>query len=128
MSYYQVGCCGNGFSTPRGDVRQWELDGTNYPQFALRTADGGALVFYAMYLNTTVEVPALLNKAEPVNPGPPITVPPYVAPLLGLGKATPRRHLEAQQLLSFSAVDPPGSPAKIQVIAIGGGPNYAYAS
>jgi hypothetical protein len=25
-------------------------------------------------------------------------------------------------------VDPPGSPAKIQVIAIGGGPNYAYAS
>jgi hypothetical protein len=51
-----------------------------------------------------------------------------VAPLLGLGKTPPRKHLEAQQLLSFAAVDPPGSPAKIQVIAIGGGPDYAYAS
>ena len=81
-----------------------------------------------MYLNTNVEVPALFNKSEPVDPGPPIAVPPYVAPLLGLGMPTPRRHLEAQQLLSFAAVDPPGSPAKIQVIAIGGGPDYAYAS
>jgi hypothetical protein len=117
-----------GLSVPPGDVSQWQLAGSNLTKFALRTADGGALVFYAMYLNTTVEVPALFNKSEPVDPGPPIAVPPYVAPLLGLGKATPRRQLEAQQLLSFAAVDPPGSPAKIQVIAIGGGPNYAYAS
>jgi hypothetical protein len=119
-----------GLSVPPGDVSQWELQGANFTKFALRTADGGALVCYAMYLNTTVEVPALLNKSEPVKDGPPIAVPPYVAPLLGagLGKTTPRRHFEAQQLLSFAAVDPPGSPAKIQVIAIGGGPNYAYAS
>jgi hypothetical protein len=117
-----------GLSVPPGDVSHWELAGSNVTKFALRTAGGGALVFYAMYLNTTVEVPALLNKSEPVNPGPLIAVPPYVAPLLGLGKTPPRRHLEAQQLLSFAAVDPPGSPAKIQVIAIGGGPDYAYAS
>jgi hypothetical protein len=117
-----------GLSVPRGDVSQWELAGSNVTKFALRTADGGALVFYAMYLNTTVEVPALLNKSEPVNPGPLIVVPPYVAPLLGFGKTAPRSSLEVQQLLSFAAVDPPGSPAKIQVIAIGGGPNYAYAS
>jgi hypothetical protein len=119
-----------GLSVPPGDVSQWGLDGSNFSRFALRTADGGALVFYTMYLNTTVEVPALLNKSEPVKDGPPIAVPPYVAPLLGPGldKVTPRRHFEAQQLLSFAAVDPPGSPAKIQVIAIGGGLNYAYES
>jgi hypothetical protein len=117
-----------GLSVPPGDVSQWELEGANVTKFALRTADGGALVFYAMYLNTTVEVPALFNKSEPVDPGPLIAVPPYVAPLFGVGNTPPRRHLEAQQLLSFAAVDPPGSPAKIQVIAIGGGPNYAYAS
>jgi hypothetical protein len=117
-----------GLSVPPGDVSQWELEGSNVTKFALRTADGGALVFYAMYLNTTVEVPALLNKSEPVDLGPPIAVPPYVAPLLAVGNTAPHRHLEAQQLLSFAAVDPAGSPAKIQVIAIGGGPNYAYAS
>jgi len=117
-----------GLSVPRGDVSRWGLQGSNITKFALRTAGGGALVFYAMYLNTNVEVPALLNKSEPVNPGPPIAVPSYVAPLLGPGATTPRKHLEAQQLLSFAAVDPPGGPAKIQVIAIGGGPNYAYAS
>jgi hypothetical protein len=117
-----------GLSVPPGDVSQWELAGSNLTRFALRTTDGGALVFYAMYLNTEVEVPALLNRSEPVNPGPPIAVPAYVAPLLGPGKTAPRNSLEAQQLLSFAAVDPPGSPAKIQVIAIGGGPNYAYAS
>ena len=117
-----------GLSVPQGDVSRWGLIGSNVAKFALRTADGGALVFYAMYLNTDVEVPALLNKSEPVKPGPPIAVPAYVAPLLGLGATAPRKHLEAQQLLSFAAVDPPGGPAKIQVIAIGGGPNYAYAS
>jgi hypothetical protein len=117
-----------GLSVPPGDVSQWGLDGSNFSRFALRTADGGALVFYTMYLNTTVEVPALLNKSEPVNPGPPIAVPPYLAPLLAPGATTPRKHLEAQQLLSFAAVDPPGGPAKIQVIAIGGGLNYVYES
>jgi len=117
-----------GLSVPPGDVSQWELAGSNVTRFALRTTDGGALVFYAMYLNTEVEVPALLNRSEPVNPGPPIAVPAYVTPLLGLGKTAPRNSLETQQLLSFAAVDPPGSPAKIQVIAIGGGLNYAYAS
>ena len=31
----------------------WELEGTSYPFFALRTTDGGALVFYTMTLATT---------------------------------------------------------------------------
>jgi len=117
-----------GLSVPAGDVSQWELEGSNYQRFALRTADGGALVLYAMYLNTAVEVPAVLNKAQPVNPGPPITVPAYVMPLLPPGKTTPRKTLATQQLLSFAAVDPPAGNGKIAVIAIGGGLSYASAS
>ena len=117
-----------GLSVPAGDVSQWELEGSNYQRFALRTADGGALVLYAMYLNTAVEVPAVLNKAQPVNPGPPITVPAYVMPLLPPGEGTPRKTLATQQLLSFAAVDPPAGNGKIQVIAIGGGLSYASAS
>jgi hypothetical protein len=117
-----------GLSAPPGDVSQWELEGSHYAKFALRTADGGALVFYAMYLNTTVEVPAVLNNAEPVKPGPAITIPPYVVPLLSPSKTPPRAHLEAQQLFSFAALDPPPGAGKIQVIAIGGGLSYASAS
>jgi hypothetical protein len=117
-----------GMRAPSGDVYQWELEGSKYAKFALRTADGGALVFYAMYLNTIVEVPAVLNKSTPVRPGPPITVPPYLLPLLPPGKTAPRVSLASQQLLSFAAVDPPAGNRKIQVIAIGGGLSYASAS
>jgi hypothetical protein len=118
-----------GLSAPRGDVYQWQLEGSNYTKFALRTADGGALVFYAMYLNTTVDVPAVLNKGV-AKPGPPITVPGYLRPLLPAGKTAPRESLEAQQLLSFATVDPPSGNGngRIQVIAIGGGNSYATAS
>ena len=116
---------------PAGDIYQWELEGSHYSNFALRTADGGALVFYVMYLDSAVEVPAILNKGVVKN-GPPITVPRYLAFLLTPGQPVPRLHLDAQQLLSFAAVDPPvgtGAPAaKIQVIAIGGGLIYASAS
>jgi hypothetical protein len=117
-----------GLSAPRGDILQWNLEGTNYQQFALRTANGGALVFYAMYLNTTVQTPASLNQSLPLSPGPAIGVSRVLAPLLGRGRPTPRIKLEGQQLLSFAAVDPPASGGKIQVIAIGGDWSYASAS
>jgi len=114
-----------GLTAPRGDVLRWELEGANYPSFALRTAAGGALVFYAMYLNTTVQTPAALAQSPPpLPPGPPISVPANLAPLLPRG-AAPRVELEGQQLLSFAAVDPPAGTGKIQVIAIGGGWSYA---
>lgn len=116
-----------GLKAPPGDVYQWELEGSNYSRFALRTADGAALVFYAMYLNTTVEVPAVLNKSYPVRPGPVIPVPAYLAALLPPGTSAPRVSLETQQLLSFASVDPPSGNGAIQVIAIGGGLNYARA-
>lgn len=118
---------------PPGDVYQWDLEGTHYASFALRTADGGALVFYSMYLTSIVEVPAALDKGV-VEPGPPITVPGYLAFLLAPRRAAPRVQVEGQQLLSFAAVDPPAGPApgstatKIQVIAVGGGLIYANAS
>jgi hypothetical protein len=126
MSFYQLGRAGNGFTTPRGDVRQWELDGTDYSQFALRTADGGALVFFAMYLNTTIAVPAELNGSEPINPGPPIAVPGNLRWMLPAG-AVPRVKLEEQDLFSFVAVDPPAG-GKVQLIAGDGFVNYASAS
>ena len=43
----------------RGLQYQWLLQGAPFPQFELRLADGGALVLYGMYLNTTNEHPNL---------------------------------------------------------------------
>jgi hypothetical protein len=118
----------DGLSAPHGDVHQWELEGTSYTPFAIRTKDGGALVFFAMYLNNTVEVPGELNQSvPPFKPGPPITVPAELKAMLPAG-TTPRLQLETQDLLSFVAVDPPAGQGKIQVIAQGGGLNYASAS
>lgn len=118
------------YAAPRGDVRQWALEGTNYDSFALRTASGGAVVFYAMYLNTIVEVPSELDDASPLVAGPPISVPTEFTPLLPVGAEAPKYNLTTQLTLAFAAVDPSASAAnpKIQVIAIGGGPNWASAS
>jgi hypothetical protein len=116
-----------GLQPPKGDLYQWHLEGVNQAKFAFRTADGGALVFYAMYLNTVVAVPAYLNKGYPVNPGPAIRYPRDLSPWLA-GNAAPRINLEEQDLMSFAAIDPPAAPAKIQVIAVGGTLNYATGS
>lgn len=118
----------SGLTAPRGDVYQWELEGVDNPIFALRTADGGALVFYTMTLNTTVAVPDYINKANPIHSGPPIQVPADVQALLPKGQPAPRVQLSSVQTLSFAAVDPAQSTAKIQVIAIGGGLTSASAS
>ena len=118
----------NDLEVPAGDVYQWSMEGTPYPVFALRTADGGALVLYAMYLNSTVAVPGYINDASPIQPGTPIKVPQDLLPLLPSGQPSPRVRLAAQTLFSFAAVDPPAGTSKIQVIAIGGGINYAAAS
>ncbi len=119
---------GTGLQVPSGDIYQWDMEGTTYPAFALRTADGGALVLYAMYINSTVAVPGYINKADPITPGPPIEVPLDLSLLLPTDQPTPRVELEQQDLLSFAAIDPPAAASKIQVIAIGGGLNYAAAS
>jgi hypothetical protein len=117
-----------GLQVPSGDLYQWAMEGTSYPAFALRTANGGALVLYAMYLNSTVAVPNYINKSEPLTPGPPIQVPLDLSFLLPANRQSPRVQLEGQDLFSFAATDPPPGPSKITVIAIGGGLNYATAS
>jgi hypothetical protein len=118
----------DGLRAPRGDAYQWELTGTALPVFALRTAGGGALAFYAMSLTETVAVPDMVTQAEPVRSGPPIQVPVSLMPLLPQGQQAPLIELQSQQLLSFAAVDPPGADGKIQVIAVGGGLTAAAAT
>jgi hypothetical protein len=118
----------HGLTAPADDLYQWYLEGAPYPTFALRTATGGALVLYAMYLNSTVGVPGVINRTSPAKPGLAIAVPADFRPLLPTGESAPRKSLETQQLLSFAAIDPPAGAAKVTVIAIGGGPNYATAS
>jgi hypothetical protein len=118
----------NGLQAPSGDIYQWDMEGTAYPAFALRTADGGALVLYAMYLNSMVATPSYINKGDPIEPGPPIEVPANLSPLLPADQPTPRTVLEAQELFTFAAIDPPAGSSKVQVIAVGGGLNYAVAS
>jgi hypothetical protein len=117
-----------GITAPHGDVYQWELEGTSYPTFALRTAAGGALVFYAMALDSLAAVPGYIDKADPVRSGPPIQVPADVRRLLPTGQSSPLIDLQAEQLLSFAAVDPPANEGKIRVIAMGGGLASASAS
>jgi hypothetical protein len=118
----------DGLTAPSGDIYQWELEGVNVPEFALRTAAGGALVFYAMSLNTTVAVPDVINKGDPIHPGPPIQVPPDLRMLLPPKQPDPLVQLSSSQLLSFAAIDPPPGKAKIQVIAEGGGLTNASAT
>ena len=59
----------------RGLEYQWLLQGAPWPQVGLRLADGGALVLYGMYLNTSNEHPNLVEGA-------PIPVPAAFTPLL----------------------------------------------
>ena len=118
----------DGMTAPHGDVYQWELAGSSLPEFALRTAAGGALVFYAMTLTTTVAVPDVINKASPIHSGPPIEVPLDLQMLLPKGQPAPLVQLQSQQLLSFAAIDPAQGTAKLQVLAIGGGLTSASAS
>ena len=105
----------------------WELEGTSYPFFALRTAGGGALVFYTMTL-ATLTVPTHLPPAHSKTPLPGIPVP---AALQG---AVPARHrpfphgLTANFTLSYLALDPPATSqaGTVQVIGTGGAPTYVH--
>jgi hypothetical protein len=109
------------------------LEGSNYARLALRTADGGALVLYAMYLNTVVQTPSAVAQANPLVPGPPITIPGFLKSLMPRDQQSARNRLQAEDVLSFVAIDPPApkqggsAAAKIQVIAIGGGVRSAMA-
>jgi hypothetical protein len=111
---------------PKGDVRQWSLEGSQYDRFALRTANGGALVFYAMSLDSTTETPADLAQDVPVPAGAPISIPPEFQPLDFKPGVVPTKTMSTQYGVVFAAIDPPASAtsSKIQVIGIGGGPSW----
>ena len=70
----------------------------------------------------------MINKADPVQPGSPISVPADVKALLPGNQATPRVEVSAEQTLTFAAIDPPAGTAKVEVISMGGGLTAASAS
>jgi hypothetical protein len=101
---------------------QWLLQGAAFPQFEMRTADGGALVFYGMYLNTTTEHPNLASGA-------PIPVPAGFGPLLAAPTEVGYHAVYANWTYEYVATDPPLTKhnAKVEVIAADGGPSYGHA-
>jgi len=101
---------------------EWLLQGAPYPQVGLRLADGGALVLYGMYLNTTNEHPNLAA-------GPPIPIPAAFTPLLADPTVVGRHAVYANSVYQYAAIDPPGTArgAKLDIIAWQGGPSYANA-
>ncbi len=108
-------------ATARNLEYQWLLEGTDYALFSLQTADGGALVMYGMYLNTTTSHLGLAAGA-------PIPVPAAFTPLTGPTEGG-HHAVDANWTYEFAAVDPASAThgAKLQVIASAGAPTYGRA-
>jgi hypothetical protein len=102
---------------------QWLLEGAPFPQFVLRMADGGALVLYGMYLNTTTQHPNLVA-------GSPIQVPADVSPLFAVPTEIGYHAVWANWTYQFAAIDPPSTArdTKLQIIGWQGAPTYGHAS
>jgi hypothetical protein len=109
---------GNSY-TAQGLSYLWLLEGAAVPQFDLRTTDGGALVIYTMYLNTTIEHPGNVF-------GPPIPIPANFTPVANPAKATSAHGVAANWTYEFATVDPPSTAhgAKAEVIAASGAPTF----
>jgi hypothetical protein len=121
MGWYQTQAAQARSDAARDTRYQWLLEGADFALFSLRTADGGALVMYGMYLNTTTEHPGLAAGA-------PIPVPAAFTPLTGPTQVG-YHAVYANWTYEFAAVDPPPAApgAKLQVIASTGGPTYGHA-
>jgi hypothetical protein len=106
----------------RGLQYQWLLQGAPYPQVGLRLADGGALVMYGMYLNTSNEHPNLVAGA-------PIPVPAEFTPLLDAPTEVGYHAVYANWVYQFAAIDPSATArnAKLDVIASQADPSYGHA-
>jgi hypothetical protein len=109
---------GNSY-TAQGLSYQWLLEGAAVPQFDLRTADGGALVIYTMYLNTTIEHPGNVF-------GPKIPIPAGFVPIATPSKAAGAHGVAANWTFEFATIDPPATAhqAKAEVIAASGAPTF----
>jgi hypothetical protein len=101
---------------------QWLLQGAPFPQFELRLADGGALVLYGMYLDTSNVHPNLVA-------GSPIPVSPAFTALFALRNEIGYHAVYANWTYEFAAIDPPATAhgGKLQVIAAQGGLYYVHA-
>jgi hypothetical protein len=119
--WYQAQAAQGRSATAQDLDYQWLLEGTNFALFSLKTADGGALVMYGMYLNTLTQHPGLAAGA-------PIPVPVAFTPLTGPTQVGVHA-VTANWTYEFAAFDPPNAAhgAKLQVIASGGGPTYGRA-
>lgn len=106
----------------RGLQYQWLLQGTTWPQVGLRLADGGALILYGMYLNTSTEHPNLVEGA-------PIPVPAAFTPLLGEPTEIGYHQVLANWAYQFAAVDPPATArdAKLDIIGWQSAPRLGHA-
>jgi hypothetical protein len=109
--------------TTRGLNYLWLLEGASLPLFSLQTANGGAVVIYSMYLNTTIEHPGNVF-------GPPIPVPANFSPLVKPRPTLKGNHgINANWTFEFAAVDPPSAAAGAKAVVIGGtgAPTYGDA-
>jgi hypothetical protein len=106
----------------KGLTYSWLLEGAPFADFELRTTDGGALVLYGMYLNTTNEHPNLVAGSA-------IPVPPEFVPLFAAPNEVGNHAVYANWTYEFAAVDPPQTAhgAKADVIGAGAGPTYGHA-
>jgi hypothetical protein len=106
----------------KGLQYQWMLEGSPFPQVGLRLADGGALVLYGMYLNTSNGHPNLAA-------GSPIPVPAAVAPILTTPGQVGYHAVYANWTYQFAAIDPLATAhdAKLQIIGWQSGPTYGHA-
>jgi hypothetical protein len=114
---------------PQHWVYAWQMEGTSFPFFALRTTDGGAIVFYTMSLNGQT-MPVSTPPAHPKNPLPAIPVPDQYKPLLLPGQDPFTIEFDAGSTLQYLAVDPPvakkgSASGKLRIAASGGGLTYA---
>ncbi len=100
----------------------WLLQGANFPQIGLRLRNGGALVLYGMYLNTTIEHPNL-------DAGTPIKVPAGFFPLFAAPTEVGYHAVYANWTYQYAAIDPAASAhgARLQVIGAQGSPTFGHA-
>ena len=117
---YSTQSAQNSSYTAQGLSYLWLLEGAAVPQFDLRTTDGGALVIYTMYLNTSIEHPGNVF-------GPPIPIPAGFTPIVTSTSAAKGNHgVAANWTYEFATVDPPATApeAKAEVVAASGAPTY----
>lgn len=111
-----------GAEAARGLAYQWLLQSASYAQFELRLHDGGDLVLYGMYLNTSVMHPGGAK-------GSPIPVPTEFSSLFTLSHEVGYHAVYDNWTDQFAAIDPPATAphAKVTVIGASSGPSYSHA-